>query len=327
MNRKDDHIAYAHAQTVANNDFDLIRFKPHGLPETNKALVNYATEFLGNKVATPIYINAMTGGSKQAQTINGKLSALASHFGLPMALGSYSSAYQDASLINTYDVINAHDGFLKLANVGADKPLVVAKTAVQKLNADGLQIHINSVQELIMPEGERVFKGWSDNIKAVHDALNVPVMVKEVGFGMSTQTFKTLKNLGIVYIDVSGRGGTNFASIENKRRISTYQAFEQWGLSTVESLLQAEEIEGIHLYASGGIRHAGDVVKALALGAEAVGLSKFFLTLAMEDDLPTMIEKTAHLLDEIKTIMCALGVDNVKALNKHHLIIPKHLWL
>ncbi len=327
MNRKDDHIAYAHAQATQHNDFDAIRFLHNSLPEINKDDVDISTTFLDQTINVPIYINAMTGGSNQAKTINERLAALASHFGIPMALGSFSSAYKNTQLLATYDVINQYDGFMKLANIGADKPLAVAEAAIRNLNADALQIHLNSVQELIMPEGERAFKGWSQNIQSIQDTLSVPVMVKEVGFGISQKTALRLRALGVKHIDVSGRGGTNFATIENMRRHTTYQAFEHWGLSTVESLLQTTSFSGFTVYASGGVRSASDVVKALALGAKAVGLSKFFLTLALEESFEGMVEKTAHLLDEIKTIMCALGTRTVNDLNLNHLIIPDSILL
>lgn len=320
MQRKDDHIKEALKQSFMPNDFDKIRFAPVLLPETDIESVDISTTYLGKKFKTPIYINAMTGGTEKAKEINDKLSLLAAHFELPMASGSAAIALKDPNALSSFEIIRKNDsnGFI-LANIGADKSAKDALDVVKIMNASALQIHCNAPQEAVMPEGERNFMGWKDNIKAMMALVDVPVTVKNVGFGMSRTDILMLKNLGVKTIDVAGSGGTNFITIENARRNYPIDGFKNYGFSTVESLLESEDIDGIEILASGGVRNAYDVVKALSLGAKAVGLSRFFLTLAIDHTLDEAKEIIQTMLDDIKKITALLGcksVSDLQNLNK-----------
>lgn len=315
MQRKDDHIKEALKQSFMPNDFDKIRFAPVLLPETDIENIDITTTYLGKTFKTPIFINAMTGGTQKAKEINDKLSILSAYFKLPMASGSAAIALKDKSAIDSFKVIRENDpnGFV-LANIGADKSAKDAQEVVKLMNASALQIHCNAPQEAIMPEGERNFIGWKDNIKAMMNLVDVPVTVKNVGFGMSRSDILMLKNIGIQTIDVAGSGGTNFITIENARRNYPIDGFKNYGFSTVESLLESEDIEGVEILASGGVRNAYDVVKALSLGAKAVGLSRFFLNLAVDHSLEESKEIIQTLLDDIKKITALLGCQSVSEL-------------
>lgn len=311
MNRKDDHLKYAKEQGVVLNDFDRIRFVHHSIPSIGVEDVDYSTYMGRFPSSVPIYINAMTGGSEQAKEINKTLYKIASTLHIPFALGSFSSGLKEENLVDTYRVFEQENRPIIIANIGADKSLEDAKRTVDLLQADLLQVHINAPQEIVMPEGERDFKNWASNIKDMVQNLDVEVIAKEVGFGMSKETLIQLKKLGVKLVDVSGKGGTNFIGIENARRTMKMSYLESYGLSTVESLFEAKGISNIRLYASGGIRHAFDVVKALALGAEAVGLSKFFLDLVTNKTEEQAIEETKQLLYEIKEIMVLLNAKTI----------------
>lgn len=315
MQRKDDHIKEALKQSFMPNDFDKIRFAPVLLPETDIENIDITTSYLGKTFKTPIYINAMTGGTEKAKEINDKLSKLAAHFELPMASGSAAIALKEASAVDSFKVIrdNDPDGFI-LANIGADKSAKNAQEVIKLMNASALQIHCNAPQEAIMPEGERNFVGWKENIKAMMALVDVPVTVKNVGFGMSRSDILMLKNIGIKTIDVAGSGGTNFITIENARRNYPIDGFKNYGFSTVESLLESEGIDGIEILASGGVRNAYDVVKALSLGAKAVGLSRFFLNLAVDHTLDEAKDIIQTFLDDIKKITALLGCRSVSEL-------------
>ncbi|MDV8581759.1 alpha-hydroxy-acid oxidizing protein, partial [Streptococcus pneumoniae] len=165
------------------------------------------------------------------------------------------------------------------SNVGADVPEDKALQAVELLDAQALQIHENSPQELVMPEGNREFASWMSNIESIVKRVDVPVIIKEVGFGMSKETLQALYDIGVNYVDVSGRGGTNFVDIENERRSNKDMNYlSQWGQSTVESLLESTEFQDrLNIFASGGLRTPLDAVKCLALGAKAIGMSRPFL--------------------------------------------------
>lgn len=282
--RKDEHIKFALKQENKTNDFDSIKLEHFSLPEIDFNEVNLETNYLSFKSSYPIYINAMTGGSDKAYEINKKLAYYAKYFNIPLVLGSQSAALKDPNLIDSYKIVREinKDGFI-VSNVSANATLEEAKRAVEMIGANALSIHINVIQELVMNEGDRTFKHWQNNIKTIVENLNVPVIVKEVGFGMSRETIATLINLGVKYIDVSGKGGTNFAEIERKRNNNDDLTFENLGISTVDSLINAKAFNAT-FFASGGIRNALDIFKALNLGASAVGLSGFFLKLTNLDN-------------------------------------------
>lgn len=277
--RKDEHIKYASKQKELNNDFDNIQLEHLSIPNFNLDDINLETNFLNFKSSYPFYINAMTGGSKKAKLINEKLAYISKKYNIPIVLGSQSAALKDESLVDTYKIVrNINKGGYIVANISANYNSQDALKAIEMINANALSIHINLIQELVMKEGDRSFTHWKENIIDIHENIKIPIIVKEVGFGMSKETIEALLKLGVKNIDVSGQGGTNFALIERNRKKGTNTIFDNLGISTVNSLINAKEYN-INVLASGGIRNALDIFKALSLGAKAVGLSKYFLNL------------------------------------------------
>lgn len=313
--RKMEHISHALAanEQAAGNHFDQIRFLPNSLPNIcydNSAL---QTRFGMFSLSSPIVINAMTGGADVTKTINQKLAILARERGLAMAVGSQMAALKDPAVKESYTVVRReHPKGILFANIGAEASVEQAAAAVEMIQADGLQIHLNVMQELLMPEGDRNFYGYLENIQTIREKLDVPVVVKEVGFGMTGETVNRLIEVGVTMIDLGGRGGTNFAKIENMRSKQPLAVFEQWGLSTVESLLDAagiiRERPGISLMATGGIRNGLDAVKAIALGADAVGMAGAMLRLVQNHSLEECLAAVDHWHHEIRVAMTALGV-------------------
>ncbi len=320
--RKDEHIAEALNQEVKMNDFDNISFMHHALPKYDLKDISLKTMYLNSEFNYPFYINAMTGGSKKAKEINRKLSKLANEFGLMMVLGSQSIAIKDGSYADTFSVARQENpyGYI-VANLSANATVSEAEKAIQMIDANALSIHINSVQELIMVEGDIEFKHWKENIREIVQNIDVPVIVKEVGFGLSSVTINELKDIGVKYFDVSGKGGTNFASIENQRG-GNLPFLEDWGISTVNALIDNKNVTDAEVFASGGIRHALDVVKALVLGAKAVGLSKFFLELSEYSYDLAKVELELF-IQNIKKIMVLLSVDTTQKLREVPYIIKK----
>lgn len=312
MNRKDEHLHYALMQKEKVNDFDKIRFVGNSLHTISVNEIDLSSSICGIKIPYPFYINAMTGGSMKAKDINEKLAIIASYFNIPIASGSLSVALKDKSTLDSFQIIREKNpNGIVMANLGADKTLDDVLVAMKILNANIMQIHLNKVQELIMPEGERDFSKWQDNIKEIINNVSFPVIVKEVGFGMSKETIQTLKGLGVKTIDISGNGGTNFAIIENNRRNHKMEYLNNWGLSTVESLLEASVVKDLEILASGGIRNALDLIKAIALGANAVGLSSYFLNLVDKYDIEDVIKKVEEFIEEIKVIMTIIGAKTI----------------
>jgi isopentenyl-diphosphate delta-isomerase len=325
MDRKDEHIKHALGQKTNMNDFDLVDFVHQSIPSISYEDVDLSTMMFGKYFDYPVYINAMTGGTKKAYEINKKLGMIANHFNIPFALGSLSNAIKEIE-IESYTVVRkcCPDCFV-IANIGADKDAETAKKAIEVINADALQIHVNALQEVIMPEGERDFSSWKANIKEAVSLQNPPIILKEVGFGMSKETIEECKKLGIQMFDISGRGGTNFANIENKRLNQPMHYLNNHGLSTVQSLLEASMVEQVEIYASGGVRNPFDVVKAIALGAKGVGLSKFFLDLVISNTIEDAINKVSHFLHELKLIMVFLDCKTPIELQKKSLLFNHDL--
>lgn len=328
--RKDEHVELAEKQyrPESYSDFQKLRFVHHSLPEMATADVSLEAELLGHPMETPFYINGMTGGSEKTKEINRSLARVARLTGLAMASGSVSAAIKHPDLAHTFSVIREENpnGFV-MANLGAHHTLENAKRAVDILQANGLQIHINAPQELVMPEGDRDFSMWLQRIEEIVAHVGVPVVVKEVGFGMSRETVLRLIEAGVEHIDVSGRGGTNFAAIENARRTTfSYDDLENWGQSTVLSLLDNYELRGqVHLLASGGIKSPFDIVKALSLGAEAVGLSGQFLHMVLADGPEKTAETVSHWKEKLVSIMTLLGKRSVSELQETDLIFHHDL--
>lgn len=295
--RKDEHVKHVLNQPKqTDTDFNRVHLIHHSLPDFNLEDIDLSSSFGAIKWNVPLYINAMTGGSEWTKEINEKLALVAKETGLPMSLGSMHAAIKDSALKSSFSVarkVNPH-GFL-IANVGADVSAAHVHEVIELINADALQIHVNAAQELIMPEGDREFKIWKQNIEKIVNTVSIPVIVKEVGFGMNRETISSLIELGVTNIDISGRGGTNFAAIENQRR--EYQEMDYmytWGQSTVVSLLESQPFQdNVHILASGGVTTPLDAVKCLALGAQAVGMSKIVLERVMNDG----VEETVHFIN------------------------------
>lgn len=292
--RKDEHVALAlgqRAEADGPGGFDELEFLHHALDGVDAEGVDLSVE-VGQAAGgatgaapwrwtAPFYINGMTGGTERTARINRSLAIAARETGLPMASGSVSVALDDPSTAAGFRVIREEnpDGFV-MANLGVDRPADDAPRAVELLGADALQVHVNAVQETAMPEGSRGFSSWIGSLERLAAASPVPVIVKEVGFGLSRRTQLQLAELGIGLADVSGRGGTDFLRIEDARRADGgFGMLAGYGQTALECLLDAPA-QGPALLASGGVRHPYDVVKALAAGAQAVGVAGAFLAVA-----------------------------------------------
>lgn len=323
--RKIEHIQHALATNRnGGNAFDDVSFLPNSLPNSAFHDVSVQTDLGDFRLSSPILINAMTGGAEQTTEINRKLAVIAREKGLAMAVGSQMAALKDPGVSESYRVVRKENprGLL-FANVGAEATVEQAKAAVEMIEADGLQIHLNVMQELLMPEGDRDFRGYLKRIRAITDRLDVPVMVKEVGFGMARNTVMQLTQAGVSLIDVGGKGGTNFAKVENLRRTSPLTMFEEWGLTTVESLLEASCVRpaGATLVATGGIRHGLDAAKALAMGASAVGIAGAMLQCVQTQSLEDCLRAVDGWHHQLRVAMTALGAERVSDLQERPLFI------
>ncbi|MGW1279631.1 type 2 isopentenyl-diphosphate Delta-isomerase [Streptomyces tsukubensis] len=309
--RKDDHVRLAAEQQSRQggyNQFDDVTFVHHALAAIDRTDVSLVTRFGGIEWTAPLYINAMTGGSARTGAINRDLAIAARETGVAIATGSMSAYFADESVADTFRVMRREnpDGFV-MANINANTSVANARRAVELLEADALQIHLNAVQETVMPEGDRSFSHWGPRIGKIANGVDVPVIVKEVGFGLSRETVSALRDLGVYAADVAGRGGTNFAAIENGRRDhAAYSYLNGWGQSTPACLLESQEA-GIPVLGSGGVRDPLDLVRALALGAVAVGASGGFLRTVLDGGVPALVHRITAWLEHLRALMTVLG--------------------
>jgi isopentenyl-diphosphate delta-isomerase len=323
--RKDDHVRLAAEQRRrhgGHNQFDDVSFVHHALAGIDRSDVSLATRFAGICWPVPLYINAMTGGSARTGAINRDLAIAAREAGVAIATGSMSAYFADESAAGTFSVMRREypDGFI-MANVNATTSVGNARRAVDLVRADALQIHLNVIQETIMPEGDRSFSSWVRQIEKIVAGAGVPVIVKEVGFGLSRETVLTLQGIGVSVADVAGRGGTNFARVENDRRDrADYFYLDEWGQSTPACLLDAREVR-IPVLASGGVRHPLDVARALALGAAAAGVSGGFLRTLLDGGVPALTAQISAWLDHLAALMTALGARNPAQLARCDVLI------
>lgn len=328
--RKWEHIQQALAQKGDTaNDFDKLKFVPNSLPNVSYERTSLAATLAEWQLSSPILINAMTGGSRETMEINRRLAILAREKGLAMAVGSQMAALNEPQLEESYRIVRKENPTgLVLANLGAEASVEQAKQAIEMIEADGLQIHLNVMQELIMPEGDRDFFGYLTNIERIANGIEVPLIVKEVGFGMSRQTIRRLLEAGVRIIDVGGYGGTNFARIENKRRENPLHMFDSWGLSTVQSLLEAVEWQDgpAAFIASGGVRHGLDVCKAFALGASAAGMAGIFLQMVQTMDMEQCLKEVDMIHRQIRIAMTALGCEQLQQLRSVPFTLGSELY-
>ena len=329
-NRKDQHIHFAEMQYQSNssNGLDQVRFVHQSFAEMKTSDVNLQTSLGSLNLDYPFFINAMTGGSDKAKIINQNLASIAKETNLAMAVGSVSAAIKSPELADSFKIVRqVNPKGIIISNLGAHHQLDNAKRAVDMLEANAIQLHVNTPQELVMPEGDRDFNGWLANIEDIVNHIDVPVIVKEVGFGMSKESIQQLLDIGVSIIDVSGRGGTNFIHIENERRdLKEFDYLLNWGQTTAESLLEA------HFYrkqadfiASGGIKHPLHMLAAFGLGAKAVGLSGELLHLVLTKGNDTTIKTIESWKQELVALMTIIGAKRIADVERKPLVLSPEL--
>lgn len=295
------------------------------LPEQALDQIDLTTAVGGLRFARPVLINAMTGGAHAVAQINRDLALLAAELDLPMAVGSQTAGIREPEVAESYRVVRrAHPTGVILANVGAGASVDDALRAVDMLEANGLQLHLNAPQELVMPEGDRDFRGQLARVETLVRRAGVPVLVKECGFGVSRETARQLYDVGVRAIDVSGRGGTNFAWIEGQRGGGDLDpGLQAWGIPTAAAVAEvaALELPGLDLIASGGITYGSEAATALALGAAAVGVAGAVLR-AHQDGGPDQARLyLTGLLADLARAMLLSGAPNIRAMQARPVVI------
>jgi len=321
--RKLDHIHHALSMyPTCISGFRDIHFVHQALSNVAYENTTLSTLLGGLQLGSPIIMNAMTGGSIETESFNEKLATVAKESGIAMAVGSQMSAIQRDEYIPSYKIVRKiNPKGIVFANLGSEASIEQARLAIEMIDANAIQIHLNVIQELIMPEGDRDFRYVLERIQAIKEVVKVPVIIKEVGFGISMETAKLLKEAGVKILDISGKGGTNFAAIENNRREYPLQFFNDWGITTPISILEAKTQNSIEIIASGGIQSSLDIAKAIGLGSQAVAMAGIFLEKIVNNGVENTIAWVDQLHQELRLIMTSLGATQLIELQKKPMVV------
>lgn len=331
--RKSDHIRINLEEDVRSGlttGLERFHFVHQALPELNLDNVNLAQQLFGKTVRAPILISSMTGGTDEAASINRTLAQAAQDAGVAMGLGSQRAAIEHPELAATFQVRQFAPDILLFANLGAVQlnyrfGVDECRRAVDMIAADALILHLNSMQEAVQPEGETRFAGLLSKIEAVCKELSVPVIAKEVGWGISERDARLLISAGIAAIDVAGAGGTSWSQVEKYRSQSERQArlaaaFIDWGIPTADAILNVRRAApSMMIFASGGLRSGVDIAKCVAMGARLGGMAGPFLK-AASHSLEDAIQTIQEIQREIQVCMFGAGAGDLSQLQAVSLV-------
>lgn len=327
--RKSDHIRInlqEDVQSGLRTGLERLRFVHNALPELNFSDIDLGQTFLGKRLDAPILISGMTGGTKEALRINRTLAEAAQDKKVAMGLGSQRAAIEEPKFEATFRVRDVAPDILLFGNLGAVQlnfgyGFEECQRAVDMIEADALVFHLNPLQEALQPKGDVQFSDLTRRIEAICNKLSVPVIVKEVGWGISAEVAGRLVDAGVSAIDVAGAGGTSWSQVEMHRTQSEVQAktasaFVSWGIPTVEAIRDIREtFPELPLIASGGLRTGIDMAKCLAIGADLGGMAGPFLKAATES-IEAVEAIIGQVEREIQLCMFATGSKDLIALKK-----------
>lgn len=326
--RKAEHIRLAldERMQLRSHFFDEWAFEHLALPEVDYASLDPSVEFLGSRLAAPFLISGMTGGTESAARINRNLAEAAESCRVALGVGSQRKALEDPTQVPTFKVRGFAPTVPLLANLGAVQlnygfGLEECRAAVEMVAADALVFHLNALQEAIQPEGQTNFAGLIDKMGDVATRLGVPVIAKEIGCGISATTGRALLERGIRVVDTAGLGGTSWARIEARRAgdQDLGELYADWGIPTPESIRQLAAVDGLTVIGSGGLRNGLDAAKAIAMGADLVGMAFPFLGPAMES-AEKVIEKIERTVRELTIAMLCVGSRTIPELQRSKLV-------
>lgn len=313
--------------------FDRILLTHRALPELNLADIDPSTSFLGKPLSFPLLISSMTGGAdEELVKINRNLALAAEAEGVALAVGSQRVFLSDDAAQESFELRQHAPTTVLLSNLGAvqlnyDMGFADCEAVVKVLDADGLYLHLNPLQEAVQPEGDTDFSGLRDKIAVIVQTLKKPVLIKEVGAGISSEDVERLLAAGVKYIDVAGSGGTSWSMVESKRSDDPQlgEMFCDWGIPTPAALRMMKPYRHeVNLIASGGVRNGIDMVKSLILGASMCGMARPFLNPAREsaDAVRAVIRRIRR---EFTTTMFLLGAGKIESiLGREELILDEH---
>lgn len=339
IKRKKDHIEICLNEDVGfssiTTGFENYYFEHNAITEVDFNKIDLTTKFLKKKINYPFLISCMTGGTSEAEKINEHLAIAAKELNIPIGVGSQRQALENDKYISSYEVIRKNAGDVPvLSNIGAAqvaqiKSIEQYRRIIELVNASALVIHVNPLQELIQKSGEPNFKGLIKNIERLVQRIGIPIIVKEVGSGISKTAAKKLLDTGVYGIDVAGAGGTSWAQVELRRNKEENEYFRNWGLPTSYCIRQIKTLKSKYkfsLIASGGISNGIDIAKSIALGADIAASARPLLKIVMNKGVDGIVNEISSWFDDVKKIMYLTGCKNIKELSKQKLINRTELY-
>lgn len=328
--RKAGHIRAALNEDVEfqarRTGFERYAFDHQALPEMSRDDVDTSTALFGHTLSFPLVISPLTGGTDEAAEYNRRLAHAAQRFGIGMGVGSQRAALENPALASTFKVRDIAPDVLLFANLGAvqlnygygaDECALI----MEMIGADALMLHLNPLQECVQAGGNTDFHDLAARIAEVCESLDAPVVVKEVGHGISERTAKLLVDAGVAGIDVAGAGGTSWARMEScsgsdPKLSSLGTSMGEWGIPTVDSLLGMKRVAPHTVtIASGGVRSGQDIAKSIALGADVAGMALPLLKWAAQSQ-DVLIEHLEEIKEELATVMFCTGCRSIDELRR-----------
>jgi len=338
--RKKEHLELSLKADVSfktkSNGFEYYDFIHNAATEVELDKISFETKFFKKKINYPFIISCMTGGTEEAENINAQLAIAAEELKIPIGVGSQRQVLENKIYRNTYDIIRKNAKSVPvLGNLGAAELVKLKSTdpikmLVDLIQADAFVIHLNPLQELLQPEGTPYFTGLSKSLKRLVKELEIPVIVKEIGAGISGKAAKELLEAGVRGIDVAGAGGTSWAAIEMLRNKSIpNDYFWDWGLPTSFCLRENSKLKKDYkfiLIGSGGINSGVEAAKAFALGADYVASARTILKQLDSNGIEGVKNLLIDWFELIKRIMFLTGSNSIKELRKNKLIRKENFY-
>lgn len=315
--RKDAHIEnYLRSKSKESTLLDNVYIEHNAISDVSLDEIDTSIEFMDKKISMPLMIDAMTGGGSVSISINEDLSSICESLNIPMAVGSESIALSEEDSLESFELVKYKENLFRIGNLGFEREYEDFIFARDLIDANAMQVHLNLAQELVMKEGDNSYHSSLELIEKLVNDFDYPIIVKETGSGISKPVAKKLIDVGVKYIDVAGKGGTNFIEIEDLRDFEVdYSDLYNWGIPTAKSIIDIRSIsDDTFIIASGGVRTAMDLAKSIIIGADMAAMTGEVLNYLLHGGYDACESFLKEINLKLKIIMALLGVRNIDEL-------------
>lgn len=317
--RKDQHIEnYLRTTSKSSTLLEDVYVEHYALSDVSISDIDTSIEFMGRKIPMPLMVDAMTGGGSSSASINEDLSSICESIGIPMAVGSESIALVDEASRESFELVGHKENLFRVGNLGFERDYDDFLFARDLIDAHAMQVHLNIAQELVMKEGDNYFHSPIELIGELVEKFPTPIIVKETGSGISKRVAEELVAKGVKYVDVAGRGGTNFIEIEDLRDFDTdYSDLYSWGIPTAKSIIDTRSVsDDLFIIASGGLKTSIDIAKAIIIGADMCAMSGEVLNYLLRGGYDACENFLKEINYKLKIVMALVGVRNIEELKQ-----------